>query len=56
MDTYDAPRIVDLGSVESLTRGTGDDWAWDSNLGILANAFGFLTGNPSGNLPSASGG
>jgi hypothetical protein len=38
MNGYESPKVIDLGSIESLTRASGDDVSWDSNLGI----FGFL--------------
>ena len=38
MEIYEAPAITELGSVESLTNGSGGQSAWDGNYGI----FGFV--------------
>lgn len=54
MNTYQSPEVVDLGSVEALTRASGDDHAWDSNLGIVG-FIGFL-GNGGQPGPSGSAG
>lgn len=44
MNTYESPTIVELGSVEDFTRGSGDQHNWDSNWGP-AGIFGFVFGN-----------
>lgn len=36
MNTYEAPAITELGSVEGLTNGTGSDRGQDANYGIFA--------------------
>ena len=52
MSTYESPTLVELGTIEGLTQASGDDHAWDSNLGVVG-FIGFL-GN--GGTPSGSAG
>jgi len=51
VNTYESPTIVELGTVEDFTRGSGEDHSWDSNWGPFA-AFGFVFGN--GGQPGVS--
>lgn len=53
MKNYEAPKVTELGTVGDLTRGTGDEHAWDSEYGIFG-FVGIIVGN--GGSPSGSNG
>lgn len=42
MNNYEAPSIIELGSVESLTRASGNEVDFDSNLPGFLSLIGFL--------------
>lgn len=52
MKDYEAPGIVELGSVSELTHGSGDERGWDSEYPGLWGFLGFIFGN--GGSPSGS--
>lgn len=54
MNNYETPRVTDLGSVASLTQGSGDDHAWDSEYPGFFGFIGIIVGN--GGSPSGSNG
>ena len=54
LNNYEAPSITELGSVEGLTRASGSDHAWDSNLPGLFGLVGFLGNGGSSDNPNVS--